>query len=108
MRGPKQRQARHELGNRRRSASPAAGIAGDQDGPLFLTTGRKTGELHRMTQPDAYRIIRRRARGGRDQNQGRQSQPARHRHHRLPEKRRDAGTRAGNGEPLLAAHDQAV
>ena len=40
----------------------AAGIAGDADGTLFRTTGRATGELHRMTQPDAYRMIQRRAR----------------------------------------------
>jgi site-specific recombinase XerD len=40
----------------------AAGIAEDKDGPLFRTTGRSTGELHRLTQPDAYRMIERRAR----------------------------------------------
>ena len=40
----------------------AAGIADDKDGPLFRTTGRTTGTSHRMTQPDAYRMIERRAR----------------------------------------------
>ncbi len=40
----------------------AAGITGDKDGPLFRTTGRATGEIHRMAQPDAYRMIERRAR----------------------------------------------
>jgi site-specific recombinase XerD len=40
----------------------AAGIAGDPDGPLFRTTGRKTGESHPMWQQDAYRMIQRRAR----------------------------------------------
>jgi len=40
----------------------AAGITGDTAGPLFRTTGRATGELHRMAQPDAYRMIQRRAR----------------------------------------------
>jgi integrase/recombinase XerD len=39
----------------------AAGIGDDQDGPLFRTTGRSTGTAHRMTQPDAYRMIQRRA-----------------------------------------------
>jgi integrase len=39
----------------------AAGIADDTDGPLFRTTGRATGKPHRMTQPDAYRMIQRRA-----------------------------------------------
>jgi len=39
----------------------AADIAGDVDGPLFRTTGRTTGKPHRMTQPDAYRMLQRRA-----------------------------------------------
>ena len=39
----------------------AAGIVDDQDGPLFRTTGQATGERHRMSQPDAYRMIQRRA-----------------------------------------------
>jgi site-specific recombinase XerD len=41
----------------------AAGIAGDPDGPLFRTTGRKTGQRGAMWQQDAYRMIQRRARG---------------------------------------------
>lgn len=40
----------------------AARIGGDEDGPLFRTTGRATGTPQRMTQPDAYRMIQRRAR----------------------------------------------
>ncbi len=40
----------------------AAGIAADTDGPLFRTTGRTTGIPQRMTQPDAYRMVQRRAR----------------------------------------------
>jgi integrase len=39
----------------------AAGIAGDAGGPLFRTTGQRTGTSHRMAQPDAYRMIQRRA-----------------------------------------------
>jgi len=39
----------------------AAGIAGDPDGPLFRTTGRKTGKQHPMHQQDSYRMIQRRA-----------------------------------------------
>ena len=39
----------------------AAGIASDQNGPLFRTTGRATGKPHRMTQQDAYRMIQRHA-----------------------------------------------
>ena len=40
----------------------AAGIASQNDASLFRTTGRATGTAHRMTQPDAYRMIERRAR----------------------------------------------
>ena len=39
----------------------AAGIAGDLDGPLFRTTGRKTGQQQEMWQQDAYRMIQRRS-----------------------------------------------
>jgi site-specific recombinase XerD len=39
----------------------AAGLASDPDGPLFRTTGRKTGKRQRMWQQDAYRMILRRA-----------------------------------------------
>ncbi len=38
-----------------------AGIAGEADGPLFRTTGRKTGQAHAMWQQDASRMIQRRA-----------------------------------------------
>jgi site-specific recombinase XerC len=40
----------------------AAGIANDKDGPLFRTTGRKTGTPQRLALSDAYLIIERRAR----------------------------------------------
>jgi integrase/recombinase XerD len=39
----------------------AAGIVGDPEGPLFRTTGRKTGQAQAMWQQDAYRMIQRRA-----------------------------------------------
>jgi site-specific recombinase XerC len=39
----------------------AAGIGADRDAPLFRTTGRSTGTLHRLTQQDAYRLIQRHA-----------------------------------------------
>jgi site-specific recombinase XerD len=39
----------------------AAGIASDPEGPLFRTTGRKTGQAQAMWQQDAYRMIQRRA-----------------------------------------------
>jgi hypothetical protein len=72
----------------------AAGIEREKDKPLFRTTGRFTGEPHRMTQPGAYRAIRRRA-PGLHQDTNRQSFDARHRHHRIPEKRRQARIRPG-------------
>lgn len=37
-----------------------SGIAGEKDAPLFRTTGRFTGIAHRLAQPNAYRMIRRR------------------------------------------------
>jgi site-specific recombinase XerD len=40
----------------------ASGFANDVDGPLWRTTGRKTGAAQRLTQKDAHRMIRRRAR----------------------------------------------
>jgi integrase len=39
----------------------AAGIAGDPNGPLFRSTGRKTGVVQGLWQQDAYRMIQRRA-----------------------------------------------
>jgi site-specific recombinase XerD len=39
----------------------AVGIAGDADGPLFRTTGRRTGQAQAMWQQDTYRMIQRRA-----------------------------------------------
>src|SRR5205823_12326493 len=42
----------------------AAGIAEDTDGPLFRTSGRKTGKVQVMWQQDVYRMIQRRARAG--------------------------------------------
>jgi site-specific recombinase XerD len=39
----------------------AAGIAGDANGALFRTTGRKTGEARPLWQQDVYRMIQRRA-----------------------------------------------
>jgi integrase len=38
-----------------------AEIAGDAEGLLFRTTGRKTGQAQAMWQQDAYRMIQRRA-----------------------------------------------
>jgi site-specific recombinase XerD len=38
-----------------------AGIAGDPNGPLFRSTGRKTGEARPLWQQDVYRMIQRRA-----------------------------------------------
>ncbi len=85
-----------------------AGIEGDREGALFRTTGRSTGTPQRMTQPDAYRMIQRRARQAGIENQDRQSLAPGHRHYRLPQEQRNARTRAADGKPFLAAHDKAV
>jgi site-specific recombinase XerD len=39
----------------------AASIAGDPNGPLFRSTGRKTGAAQALWQQDVYRMIQRRA-----------------------------------------------
>lgn len=39
----------------------AADIARDQDGPLFRTSGRKTGTAHTLRQQEAHSMIQRRA-----------------------------------------------
>jgi len=39
----------------------AAGIVGDPNGPLFRSTGRKTGTRQALWPQDAYRMIQRRA-----------------------------------------------
>lgn len=86
----------------------AAGIAGETDGPLFRTTGQLTGTPHRMTQPDAYRAIQKH--GGRPGSKPKSAITScgRPRHYRLPEKCRHARTRASDGKPFLAAHDQTL
>ena len=86
----------------------AAGIAADKDGPLFRTTGRSTGTPHRMTQQDAYRMIQRHAKRAGIKTQNRQSLHARHRHHRLPEKRRLAVRSPQDGEPCRHPHHAAL
>lgn len=39
----------------------AASIAGDADGPLFRSAGRRTGRAQALWQQDAYRMVQRRA-----------------------------------------------
>ena len=64
----------------------AAGIAGDPDGPLFRTTGRKTGQQQSNVAagrlPDDSAPSDRR----RHQDEDRQSYLPSDRHHRVPEK----------------------
>jgi hypothetical protein len=58
----------------------AAEIVVDTEGPLFRTTGRKTGQAHAMWQQDAYRMIQRRAGARGHQDQNRQPHVSRDRH----------------------------
>lgn len=51
----------HTLGQFLDDYIAAAGIAGDADGALFRTTGRKTGQAQALWQQDVYRMIQRRA-----------------------------------------------
>jgi site-specific recombinase XerD len=55
--------AHHNLDRYLEEYIAAAGIAQDRKGPLFRTTKGRTGELtgNPMTQPDVWRMIRRRA-----------------------------------------------
>lgn len=55
--------AHHNLDRYLEEYITAAGIAQDRKGPLFRTTKGRTGELtgNPMTQPDVWRMIRRRA-----------------------------------------------
>ena len=71
----------------------AAGIVNDPNGPLFRTTGRKTGVPQAMWQQDAYHMIRRRAKAqaSRPKSAATLSGP---RHHDLFAQRGQAGTRA--------------
>jgi hypothetical protein len=84
----------------------AAGIANDKDGPLFRTTGRFTGTPHRMTQQDGHLMIQRRARPAGIQTRIGNHSHASHRHHRLPQERRHAGTLANDGRTFFTAHYQ--
>ena len=86
----------------------AAGIAGDPDGPLFRTTGRKTGQAQphvaagRLPDDPAPRGRRR------HRDQDRQPHLPRDRHHRVPQEQGHARTRADDRQPRLAADDEAL
>ena len=86
----------------------AAGIAGDPDGPLFRTTGRKTGKQHPMWQQDAYRMIQRRAADRQHQDEDREPHLSRDRHHRLPEEQGHPRNGAVHRQPRVAAHNEAL
>jgi hypothetical protein len=91
-----------------RRVHAAAGIAGDPDGFLFRTTGRKTGLAGRMYQQDAYRMIQRQVlKAGLGTRAGNHIFP-RDRHHRLPEKQWPAGTRPDDRQPFVTAYDEAL
>jgi integrase len=78
----------------------AAGIAGDGEGPLFRTWRSGTLQRRPLDQSSAHRMVRR-LRQGRHPQPGRQS----HRHHQLPQKRRQARTRPADGRSRQPAHD---
>ena len=69
---------------------------------------RRTGQLsdRPMTQADVYRMIRRRAAAAGIHHQDRLSLLPRHRDHRIPQERRQARSRAADGQPRKRAHDR--
>ena len=68
----------------------AAGIAGEQKGPLFRTVDRQDRQLtdRPMHRNDALRMIKRRAKAAGLPDQHLLPHLPGHRHHRLPGKRR--------------------
>jgi site-specific recombinase XerD len=86
---------------------PAAGIADDLDGPLFRTTGRKTGKQQPMCQQDAYRMIQRRARAA-----GIKTRIGNHTFRATGIttylKKRQARTRRDHGEPFITTDDETL
>jgi hypothetical protein len=77
------------------------GITGNLKGPLFRTIGRGTGRLTRtaLPQANAYAMIRRRARGGRHQDQDWEPQLPRNGDHRVPEEWWHSGVGRIHGQP---------
>src|ERR1039457_7246805 len=86
----------------------AAGIADDLDGPLFRTTGRKTGKQHAMWQQDAYRMVRRRARAAGIKTKIGKSHLPRDTHHDVPEEQIGRASCSDDAESFLAADHQAL
>ena len=87
----------------------AAAIASDANGPLFRTMRSRSGlELtgNALWQADAWRMIQRRTKQTDIRNPNRQSYIPRHRHHCLPEERRQARNRAAYGRTRKSAHDR--
>jgi integrase len=101
----------HALAEALRAYIDAAGIAEDRKGFLFRTSrGHKGTELSEqpMTQPDAWRMIRRRALVAGIHAPIRQSQLPRDRDHRLSIEWRSPCTCSGNGSAREPAHDEAL
>jgi integrase len=77
----------------------AAGIAADTDGPLFRTHGALDRYAASHDAVGCLRDDRALCEAGGHPDENRQSHAARHRHHRLPQKRRLAGRSPQDGEP---------
>jgi len=77
----------------------AAGIGSEKDTPLFRTAKGKTKRLtdHRLSQPEVYLMIRRRAGRGRNADSHRLPYVSSDGHHGLFEKRRETGNSATDG-----------
>jgi integrase len=100
----------HSLAEALHAYVNAAGIAEDRKGPLFRTSRGHNGDLlsdQAMTQPDAWRMVRRRAKAA-GINAPIGNHTFRARDHHIPCQWRRARARAGDGGARKPAHDQAL
>ena len=101
----------HALAEALRAYIDAAGIAEDRKGWLFRTARGHNGSAlsaKPMSQPDAWRMIRRRAAAAGIAAGDRLPHVPCDRDHRLPRQWRRARARPGNGRAREPAHDQAL
>ena len=99
----------HALAETLRAHIDAARLAEDGKGWLFRTSRGHDGTVlseKPMGQPDAWRMIRKRAGGHRRGNL--LSHIPGYRYHRLPRQRRSARARSGNGGTRESAEDKAL
>ncbi len=102
--------AHHNLEEYMAAYIEAAGIGHEKHTPLFRTAKGKTQQLteRRLSQPEVYLMIRRRAAGARHKDADRLPHVPGNRHHRLSQERRQARSRAADGRARVGADHGAV